>query len=165
MTTPLGSASVMLPAAPRPRPPQPTRPTLILSLPAAWAKLAPSAAKVAAAAVAFIMERREREDLAAEATAEAVGFDIVGSFRFIVELGRAARDVSRARGTTIMIQRWRREASPVGLYAQRRGRLSGRSVYEMQHVGRTGQRAGKPGTVCRPVPARPRLPYNLIHVR
>src|SRR5258705_13170987 len=62
MTTPLGSASVMLPAAPRPRPPRPTRPTLMRSEPWAWAKLVPSAAKVAAAAVDLIRERRVREE-------------------------------------------------------------------------------------------------------
>src|SRR4051812_15355145 len=51
----------MFSAAPRPRPPQPIRPTLIVSLPAAWA-LVSSPKPIVAAVEPFKKSRREADD-------------------------------------------------------------------------------------------------------
>src|SRR4051812_12967140 len=59
------AASQMLSAAPVPRPPQPIRPTLMVSLPLAWAlgrKPSPPAAAAAAVVVALRKSRRLGEE-------------------------------------------------------------------------------------------------------
>src|SRR5437870_2968699 len=58
-----GDALAQSNAAPVPRPPQPIKPTRIVSDPAAQAKLLPRLAKVAAVATAAEVLRKERRDV------------------------------------------------------------------------------------------------------